>query len=51
MLRSLYICYKDMTKEEFKNAETYKNSKGQELDQLDLVFVAVFKFVIPLKTE
>ena len=41
MLRSLYICYKDMTKEEFKNAETYKNSKGQELDQFDLVFVAV----------
>ena len=41
MLRSLYICYKDMTKDEFKNAETYKNSKGLSLDQYDLVFVAV----------
>ena len=39
MLRSLYICYKDMTKEEYDQAETYVNEEGKAIDQYDLVFV------------
>ena len=41
MLRSLYICYKDISKEEYDNAETYKNEDDKYIDQYDLVFVAV----------
>ena len=41
MLRSLYICYKDISKEEYENAETYKNENDKYIDQYDLVFVAV----------
>jgi len=40
MLRSLYICYKDITEEEFEDAEKYKNSDGKTLDQYDLIFIA-----------
>ena len=40
MLRSLYICYKDISEEEFENAEKYKNSDGKTLDQFDLIFIA-----------
>ena len=40
MLRSLYVCYKDIRQEEFENAEKFKNSKGVELDQCDLIFIA-----------
>ena len=40
-LRSLYIAYKDISKEEFENPE--KVGKDQKLiDQYDLVFLAVF---------
>ena len=37
MLRSLYICYKDISKEEYDNAENSNNTT----DQNDLVYVAV----------
>ena len=37
MLRSLYICYKDITKEEYDNAENPENDS----DQNELIFIAV----------
>ena len=40
MLRSLYICYKDISGEEFENAEKFKNSEGKAIDQYDLTFIA-----------
>ena len=40
MLRSLYICYKDISQKEFENAEKFKNSEGKSLDQYDLTFIA-----------
>ena len=40
MLRSLYICYKDISEQEFENAEKFKNSDGKALDQYDLTFIA-----------
>ena len=40
MLRSLYVCYKDIGQDEFKNAEKIQNPSGAELDQTDLVFIA-----------
>ena len=40
MLRSLYVCYKDISEDEFNNSEN-PNSNGQFVDQYDLVFVAV----------
>ena len=40
MLRSLYICYKDISQKEFENAEQFKNSEGKALDQYDLTFIA-----------
>ena len=40
-LRSLYIAYKDITKEEYTNAEK-ENKDGKLIDQYDLVFLAVF---------
>ena len=40
MLRSLYICYKDIRQEEFENAEKFRNPQGGELDQSDLIFIA-----------
>ena len=40
MLRSLYICYKDISQKEFENAEKFKNSDGKALDQYDLTFIA-----------
>ena len=40
MLRSLYVCYKDIKQEEFENAEKFRNPSGVELDQSDLVFIA-----------
>jgi len=39
MLRSLYSCYKDISKEEYENAKTFKNSEGKELDQFDCIFI------------
>ena len=40
MLRSLYVCYKDISENEYNNTET-PNANGQYVDQVDLVFVAV----------
>ena len=40
-LRSLYIAYKDITEEEYINAEI-ENGKGRLIDQYDLVFLCVF---------
>ena len=40
MLRSLYICYKDITEEEYENCETYHNSEGLNLDQYGCIFIA-----------
>ena len=40
-LRSLYIAYKDITEEEYNNAEK-KNLDGKLIDQYDLVFLCVF---------
>ena len=37
MLRSLYICYKDISKEEYDDAENPENNS----DQNDLIFIAV----------
>ena len=40
-LRSLYIAYKDISKDEYDNAEK-ENKDGKLIDQYDLVFLAVF---------
>ncbi len=40
-LRSLYICYKDITQEEYDNCEKF-DANGNLIDQKDLVFVGVF---------
>ena len=40
MLRSLYICYKDITEEEYENCEIYHNPEGLRLDQFGCVFLA-----------
>ena len=40
-LRSLYIAYKDITKEEYDNCEKI-NEEGKYIDQYDMVFLAVF---------
>ena len=37
MLRTLYICYKDITKEEYENQNLY-----DDLDKTDLILLAVF---------
>ena len=41
MLPSLYIYYKDISKEEYENAETYKNEDDKYIDQYDFFFIAV----------
>ena len=40
MLRSLYICYKDITEEEYEKCEIYKNSEGLSIDQYGCIFLA-----------
>ena len=40
MLRSLYVCYKDISKEEYDNCDI-PNGNGLYVDQENLVFVAV----------
>jgi Ca2+ transporting ATPase len=40
-LRSLYIAYKDITKEEYTNCEI-PNDEGKLVDQYDMVFLGVF---------
>ena len=40
MLRSLYICYKDISEEEYENCQTYHNPEGLSLDQYGCIFIA-----------
>ena len=40
-LRSLYICYKDITESEFNNCEQL-DSDGKLIDQKDMIFIGVF---------
>ena len=42
-LRTIYIAYKDITKEEFINYDK-ENDEGKLIDQYDMVFLAVFGF-------
>ena len=41
MLRSLYICYKDITFEEYEKCDSYINSEDVTIDQSDCVFIGV----------
>ena len=41
MMRTLYICYRDITEEEYNSCEMPDND-GLLLDQKDLVFIAIF---------
>ena len=40
MLRSLYVCYKDITKDEYENCEIYQNPEGLSIDQFGCIFLA-----------
>ena len=40
-LRSLYICYKDISESEFNNCEQL-DSEGNLIDQKDMIFIGVF---------
>ena len=40
-MRSLYVCYKDLTEKEYKNADK-TDEKGLYIDQKDLTFICVF---------
>ena len=39
MLRSLYICYKDITEEEYDKCDTITNAEGEHIDQYGCVFI------------
>ena len=41
MLRSLYICYKDITAEEYEKCDSFINSEDVTIDQNDCVFIGV----------
>ena len=41
MLRSLYICYKDITAEEYENCDSFINAEDVTIDQKDCVFIGV----------
>ena len=40
-LRSLYLCYKEITQEEFENPEQQEDENSLLVDQKDLIFIAV----------
>ena len=40
MLRSLYICYKDISEEEYEKCDVFHNSEGLALDQYGCIFLA-----------
>ncbi len=40
MLRSLYICYKDISEEEYEKCDVYHNSEGLGIDQYGCIFIA-----------
>jgi magnesium-transporting ATPase (P-type) len=50
MIRSLYVCYKDITKEEFKNGFDI-GDRGLLKDQLELVFIGIFELKDSLRQE
>ena len=41
MLRSLYICYKDISAEEYEKCDSFVNSEDVTIDQKDCVFIGV----------
>ena len=41
MMRTLYICYKDITQEEYENCNS-ADENGLFLDQKDLIFIGIF---------
>ena len=41
MLRSLYICYKDITAEEYEKCDSFVNAEDVTIDQTDCVFIGV----------
>ena len=42
-LRSLYVCYKDISKEEYENCNLDEENKNDlKIDQKDLIFISVF---------
>ena len=50
MIRSLYVCYKDITKEEFENGFDI-GERGLLIDQLELVFIGIFGLKDSLRQE
>ena len=50
MIRSLYLCYKDITKEEFENGFEI-GDRGLLIDQLELVFIGIFGLKDSLRQE
>ena len=50
MIRSLYVCYKDITKEEFENGFDV-GDRGLLIDQLELVFIGIFGLKDSLRQE
>ena len=50
MVRSLYLCYKDITKEEFENGFEI-GDRGLLIDQLELVFIGIFGLKDSLRQE
>ena len=50
MIRSLYVCYKDITKEEFNNGFEI-GEKGLLIDQYELVFIGIFGLKDSLRQE
>ena len=40
MLRSLYVCYKDISEEEYEKCDVFRNSEGLALDQYGCIFLA-----------
>ena len=50
MIRSLYVCYKDITKEEFENGFEI-GEKGLLIDQFELIFIGIFGLKDSLRQE
>ena len=50
MIRSLYVCYKDISKEEFENGFDI-GERGLLVDQLELIFIGIFGLKDSLRQE
>ena len=50
MIRSLYVCYKDISKEEFDNGFEI-GEKGLLIDQYELIFIGIFGLKDSLRQE